>query len=210
MNRRKIILILTIILIIAIGVMLYFALTRQTPKDATDGVGSQSSPFGPSSSGTVSDNGAPVASTEANQEAPANNVVNIPRLRHLTLVPTSGDVILTKQIDVIRDRVKVKETEYSVRYMDRATGHIFDIKTNALAPEQISNTTIPKIYEALFTPDGNSFIARLLSETNPDQILSYYVTMKDKKVATTSPSNAQTVADAGIIIKNTLKEATGS
>src|SRR3989344_4430492 len=211
MNRRKIILILTIILIIAIGVMLYFALTRQTPKDATDGVGSQSSPFGPSSSGTVSDNGAPVASPEANQEAPANNVVNIPRLRHLTLVPTSGDVILTKQIDVIRDRVKVKETEYSVRYMDRATGHIFDIKTNALAPEQISNTTVPKVYEAIFAPDGNSLIARLLSEADPDQILSYYVTMKDKKTtATSSTAGGQTVADIGIISKTQLKETTGA
>lgn len=211
MTRRKIILTLTIILIIAIGVALYFALTREAPGgDAGTGTG-QGSPFGPSSSSGISDNNTP-APSEAEQATPSeNNVVSIPRLRHLTLVPTSGDVILTRQIDVIRDRVKVKETEYSVRYVDRASGHVFDIKTNALAPEQISNATIPKVYEALFTPDGNSFIARLLSEADPDQILSYFVTMKDKKTtATSSASGGQTVNDIGTVSKAQLKETSGA
>jgi hypothetical protein len=119
-------------------------------------------------------------------------------------------VILTKQVDVIKDRIKTKETQYFVRYMDRATGHIFDIKTDSPAALEISNTTIPKVYDALFTPDGNSIITRLLSDANPDQILSYFVTLKDKPIAISATSSTKTVANIGTLSKVGLKDVSGA
>jgi hypothetical protein len=125
------------------------------------------------------------------------------------VVPTSGDIILTKQVDVIKDRIKTKETQYFVRYMDRATGHVFDIKTDSPAANEISNTTIPKVYEATFTPDGNSIITRFLSSTNPDQILTYFVTMRNKPLSVSATSTNKTVADIGTLSKIGLKDVSG-
>ena len=58
-----------------------------------------------------------------------------------------------------------------VRYVDRATGHIYDFLLPsgtgaALFVEKIkvTNNTLPKIYEAYFRPDGNAVILRSLED----------------------------------------------
>ncbi len=207
MNRKKIIQILSAILLIAIIVLLYFAFIRKAPVPTTSS-GASGPTFGGSGSSGFTSNTPAKKVVGGASSTPSESV--IPRLRHLTDVPTSGDIILTKQADVIKDRVKVKETEYFVRYIDRATGHIFDIKTDSPAALEISNTTIPKIYEAVFAPDGNSLIARLLSEANPDQILTYHIALKDKKLSASATSSKQTVNDIGILSKAGLKDVSGT
>jgi len=47
-----------------------------------------------------------------------------------------------------------------VRYIEKATGHIFDVPTFENTTTRISNTTIPQIYTVSFTENGNSFIAQ--------------------------------------------------
>ncbi|MES2060080.1 MAG: hypothetical protein V4438_03555, partial [Patescibacteria group bacterium] len=212
MNRRRIILILSIVLVIAIAVAIYFALTGQkfvSPISVGDGgnTGGGSS----SSYDAVPSKKAVVGADTTIGTATDTGVLKIPRLRQLATVPTSGDIILTRQVDVIKERVKTKETQYFVRYMDRASGHVFDIRTDSPAALEISNTTIPKVYDAIFTPDGNSIITRLLSEANPDQILTYFVSMKDKKTGIASSTNEnKTVGDIGTLSKTGLKETSGT
>ncbi len=209
MNRRRIILILSLVLIIAIITAIYFALTSQKFPGGGTGSGT-GSPISGSSSNLSGQNKTPVGADTNNVPLTETNVSALPRLRQITTVPTSGDTILTRQVDVIKDRVKTKETQYFVRYMDRATGHVFDIRTDSIAPLKISNTTIPKVYEAIFTPDGNSIITRLLSEVDNDQILTYFITLKDKLKTSTSTSENKTVAEAGIISKTGLKDVSGT
>jgi len=59
-----------------------------------------------------------------------------------------------------------------VRYTDRATGHIFEVSTLSTTQKRISNTTIPKIYEAIWL-DENSSIIRYLDDS--DNIKSFYI-----------------------------------
>ncbi len=54
----------------------------------------------------------------------------------------------------------IKDGETIIRYTERGTGHIIDADPDTLAKVKISNTTMPKIYEALWTPDGNSVLHR--------------------------------------------------
>lgn len=210
MDKRKVMLIIIIVLIIAMGVVVYFFLTReQKSTPAPDLGGGGGSVFG-SSSDTPSN-----ASITSTTNTPTEDNIQkiLPRLRQLTAAPTSGDIVISKQVDVIRDRVKVKETQYFVRYMDRATGHIFDIKTDSPAAQEISNTTIPKVYEANFVPDGSAVMTRFLSDVNPDQIITYFVTLKDKKAATsTSATSTSTTKTAGEISdagKTSFKDVSG-
>lgn len=51
-----------------------------------------------------------------------------------------------------------------VRYMERATGHIYDVDPETLKRTRITNTTIPRIHEALFSEDGSFVVARYLDE----------------------------------------------
>jgi hypothetical protein len=54
-------------------------------------------------------------------------------------------------------------TESVVRFMERSTGYLFDADTVTGAVERRTNTLVPRVYEAFFSPNG-SVIARTLSE----------------------------------------------
>ncbi len=57
-----------------------------------------------------------------------------------------------------------------VRYVDRATGHLYDVvlptETSPVALEKtkVTNNTLPKIYEAYFRTDGNAVLLRYLKD----------------------------------------------
>ncbi len=53
-----------------------------------------------------------------------------------------------------------------VRFVDRATGNIFESELGNTGTQRISNTTIPKVYSALWLPNGNSVVMRYLDENN--------------------------------------------
>jgi hypothetical protein len=203
MNRKRIIWIFVGALVVALAAALYFVF-HKTNYSSSIPSGGGGNTLGSSSSFTPS--GKSPSSSQESGSTDSGIPAPLPRLRHLTDSPTSGDIVIQRDVDVIKDRVKVKETDYFVRYMERATGHIFEINTNSPAAAEISNATLPKVYEAIFAPGGNSLVARFLSATNPDQILSYYIELKDKKQATTTPG---TVASASANAK-TLKDAAGA
>jgi hypothetical protein len=170
MNRKRIIWIFVGALVVALAAALYFVF-HKTNYSSSIPSGGGGNTLGSSSSFTPS--GKSPSSSQESGSTDSGIPAPLPRLRHLTDSPTSGDIVIQRDVDVIKDRVKVKETDYFVRYMERATGHIFEINTNSPAAAEISNATLPKVYEAIFAPGGNSLVARFLSATNPDQILSY-------------------------------------
>ncbi len=60
----------------------------------------------------------------------------------------------------------------AIRYLEKSNAHIYDLFTDQKDAVIISNTTIPKIHEALFSPDGASVILRYLNETGVIQSYS--------------------------------------
>lgn len=59
-----------------------------------------------------------------------------------------------------------------VRYIEKATGHIFDVPTFENLNMRVSNITIPQIYKALFAENGSSFIAQYTKDG--DTIETFY------------------------------------
>ncbi len=57
-------------------------------------------------------------------------------------------------------------TKGKVTYVDRATGNIYEIEADGKDRNRISNTTIPKIFDARFSSDGDNFIFRYLVSDN--------------------------------------------
>ncbi len=83
-----------------------------------------------------------------------------PSLRRLSLEPTAGFVSFIDEND-----------EVIVRFIEKATGHIYEMNLNKNSPKRISNTTIPKVYEALWTGD-DSLIIRYFDEN--ENVKSFY------------------------------------
>lgn len=210
---RKTILAFIFVIILAIAGILYFYFFGKTPTtpNSIGGYFKTILPFSNTpTTNPNTDNDTPLILGGDNTQT--SSVASLPRLRHYTTEPTAGDTIIESERDVIKDRIKVKEKQIQIRYIDRATGHIFDINTNEESPEKISNTTIPKIYEASFFNSGSSLIARFLD--NSDNILTYYINLKEKtqpKISTsTTATTTNTVASKKAEEQKNLKAVAGT
>ena len=67
------------------------------------------------------------------------------KLRQLTTRPVAGYAFATTTLD-----------EQTVRYVERGTGHIYEINLETGQEEVLSRTTIPKVVEAVFSPNKNT------------------------------------------------------
>jgi len=99
--------------------------------------------------------------------------LTIPLLRQITTTPVAGAVIFTEKSTNNED-----STNYLIRYIEKATGHIYETSTASLTQTRISNTTIPQIQETLwlkndslairYLDDGNT-IKTFLANLTPDE-----------------------------------------
>jgi len=64
----------------------------------------------------------------------------------------------------------IKTGSTYIRYVDRATGHVEEVKPRTLERAKIVNTTRPKVYEALWRKDGAGYIERTLNEEDESVI----------------------------------------
>lgn len=123
----------------------------------------------------------------------------IPRLRQLSQVPTAGSVAFKRTGNTSRPVINedgsetVAQSSYNVfRYVERATGHLYEAREDSLTQTRLSNTTIPRVFDAMFSPNGENVVLRILNEDQETvETLSAKVTAK----ATTSPSSGTMMAD---------------
>jgi len=74
-------------------------------------------------------------------------------VRQISNSPISGATIITQASTTF------------VRYIDRGTGHVFDYTPETGISKRVSNTTIPKAQEVVWSKDGSSFIMRIVSDS---------------------------------------------
>lgn len=159
MSRRKkiIIAIIVAVLLLTVGVLVFFYLYgREAPV----------APEEPGEFPSTEDTGFPPEETTPTV-LPEESTKAGPVLRQLTTTPVAGAIIAGSG------------TKVAVRYVDRATGNVFEISPDGGAAKRITNTTIPKIYEAFFAKSGTSLIARYLKEDN-ETIETFSGTVKTK------------------------------
>lgn len=189
MSRNKLFLILIVILIIgAIGIGVYFYFFTDTFGGAGGGKTSSVGnflPFGNSSGNTE---------TSRNESAPTLNKPvdksNQPVARLLKLVqnPVAGFIPTALGSTTV------------VRYMEKETGHIFDIDMSIpLAKTRITNTTVPRVHEALFGQNGSSVLVRYLDKNNSIQTYSAII-----PVATSSGASLGGVALRGAFLPENI------
>ncbi len=150
MSRRKKIIItfVVVLLLVALGVWLYFLWNKQ--------------PVLPDDSGTF-----PPPSDEITpgEEVPTVLPPEAPKafepiLRQLSKVPIAGAVLGVRNNDVF------------ARYQERATGNVYEIGAAGDGEKRLTNTTIPRVYEALWSKAGTGLVARYVRD-NSETIESF-------------------------------------
>ncbi|MBX4195788.1 hypothetical protein KW796_02445 [Candidatus Parcubacteria bacterium] len=166
MSRRA--LIFTIILVIVLGTgILFFLVGGKTPGGLPILSGL---PFGEA----PRDNGNPGGdfgntSGTANTDSEGRSLAKFFRLVN---DPVAGFVSF------------IKNGSEMVRYVDRATGHVYDVNPNTLEKTKIFNTTQPKVYVALWKPDASGFLERSVP-SNSDSVSNTSITLSLPKATST-------------------------
>jgi len=84
----------------------------------------------------------------------------LPVLRQLSSAPAAGAIAIQKTIESDAGQEEV----LAARYVERTTGHVYETTVETLKNTRVTNTTIPKVYEALWGNKGESVIIRYLNE----------------------------------------------
>jgi hypothetical protein len=159
MSKRNGIIIILIVILIIIGALLFWYFNNgNKPVVNNTVVQQQTLPFG-----NTSDNKNPTP-TEPNQtgQTDTSTTKSIGKLTQIYKTPTSGSVFFTR-----------KNTQI-IRFTDRANGNSYEFipETNPNDATRITNTTIPKIQESIWSNNGSSLVLRYLDDKT-DGIVSF-------------------------------------
>lgn len=153
-----------VLAMIALGVYVYFTTDRQQGETVTERAEEVLFPFG-SGDGTEPTDDTQIdspTSTATGNQGDETGEESVAPFRQIATDPTAGIVI--------REGVSTNATSSSrnkeVRYITKRTGNVFRAYTQERTHDRLSNTTIPRVQEALWSPDGRHFIARFLDESN--------------------------------------------
>lgn len=186
MSRKTFIIIVISLIILALGFFAYVFIANQK-KAQTDGGGVSFRDFFPFGKSTTPD----ITTPDTNPGTPKNpdetipQPIEIPRLRQISKMEIAGAFAFDKERFVENSQTEAPETTSAesaqkepkkekpptelvttVRYVERATGHIYESFVDRIDERKVSNTTIPRVYEALFGDNGSSVLYRLLKDDN--------------------------------------------
>lgn len=181
MNRKILLSIIIGIVIIVLGILSWYFFLRPSNTPATIQTGT-GLPFG-QGTGSVSPN--PSQGTPSGSNDVGLNTAGQPTqtLFQISNTPVAGAVLLGKGAST------------TIRYVDRATGHIYDVNPTTMEKKQIINNTIPKIQEAYFKNDGSAVIYRSIKDGS-DIIQNTLLVLTPPK--STSTDALYTVATASL------------
>ena len=142
MSRKTITVILVLILLLMGGAAIFYYYTPSAPEGPPQRQEDEGDffPFRPS--GDEEGSGFEEVSTTTQREERA------PLFRQISEKPSSGGVIFSKN------------KEFLIRYNNKSTGHIFETKATSTNKTRITNTTIPGIHKAHWSPKGDYFLAQ--------------------------------------------------
>jgi uncharacterized protein YxeA len=162
MSKKNAIILILIVFLVILGLLLFFYFyngQKQATTPITEGT-TTSNPFGNNVTNKTS-------STTENKSGYNYTGENkkVAVLRQLYSYPNSGSVILEKN------------GVTSIRFVDRATGNVEETASDSEEIKRLTNTTVPKILEAVWSSTGNSLILRY-SVNDPEKIDNFSAKIK--------------------------------
>jgi hypothetical protein len=97
---------------------------------------------------------------------------NLPKLRQISTEPVSGAVASSTSSTTI------------IRFTDKATGHTLEANSSNNGIIKITNTTIPKIHETVWSKNGTGLISRYTNLNSPS--IQTYLASIENKISTST------------------------
>jgi hypothetical protein len=167
----------TIIIVLVLAILggfayFFFYLNKPAPQGGATSGQSPFSPFSSGGGGAIGNqgsntNGVSGTSTIANN----GQLYQFPKVREIWPTPIGGFVASTTASSTF------------VRFVDRGTGYVYDMNTASATPANISNTTVPLVYESYWNSNGMSGIFRYIKEGS-DDITNFYVQLRSTATTT--------------------------
>ena len=175
MTKKRIIILISVVLgLFLIALIGYFFIIQGGP-NAPGGIASKFKGFFPFGGEET-----PAPTPEPEPTTPQPKPTNYTqKLRKLSTAPVSGAGTLDVKAGTL------------VRYIEKATGHIYETELFSPNSNRISNTTIPVVYDAVWGNKNNSLVARYLRADN-QSVDTYSLTVKE--VATSSENTISGIA----------------
>ncbi|KKQ78005.1 MAG: hypothetical protein A3A96_03110 [Candidatus Zambryskibacteria bacterium RIFCSPLOWO2_01_FULL_39_39] len=147
---KKILLIIGILVLVGIAAFLILTSKPQAEEGGRVGFSIRDFlPFGKSvDTDTDTETNTEEGSSDEEVDVPTNTP--IPKLRKISSEPVAGSVIFNVGTTSI------------VRFVEKGTGNVYEVKSDSLKIDRLSNTTIPKIIRAFWLPNGSGFLAQTL------------------------------------------------
>ena len=192
MSKKIIIIISIVLIILLLGLVAFYFIV---PKNNNENPGGGLSIFrnffpfgGESATSTDEEEGSGF------EEQPPLQPNYTQKLRQLSFVPVAGAGVLDVKAGTV------------VRFIEKATGHIYEVELFSPKQGRISNTTIPVVYDAVWGNKNNSLITRYL-KADDMTVDTYSLTVKE--VGTTMDSTTSPQADntiSGIIFPENISD----
>ncbi len=191
MSKKKLLAIVILLFILGAGFLAYqFYFKQNTDQNTTTNL--PNNPFG-NFFPTENTNSSPRNSNNEDFE-PSEQAIS--KLRVIADVPVAGASIFERSSSSTNPNATSTETVY--RYVERATGHVYEMLTTETNARRISNTTIPKIYRAQFLNNKNQIAFQFLDRV--ENIDTYIAEIKENKTETASEE--KNVLDGVFMKKN--------
>jgi hypothetical protein len=194
MTKKTALTILILIIVAAIlfvGLFLFFQKQTEQKNPVIDAARNFFGGFFP----TSNNNGTSNPENNPNNEDGQNQNSVIPKLRQISTFPVAGGVMFEKTSTtsslLVQEETGAEQNEKITgvvyRFVERATGHVYETTSRDLSQKRITNTTIPKTYKVFFSNDGESLAMTYLNDQTIETLLTKII------YPTTSTSTSEIV-----------------
>lgn len=183
MSKKFIFILISAVLgLLLLSLIGYYFIIQNGNVNNADGTTSGFRSFFPFGGDSVPTNTSTSTESTASETPNTNQTSFTLKLRKISSEPVSGAGVLDIKAGTV------------VRYIEKATGHIFETEMFSPKSERISNTTIPLVYDAVWGGGAGSLVARYLSDDG-FTVDTYSLVLKN---ATTSTASGATSTLSGI------------
>lgn len=146
-TKNKIIILLIIAALLASGLFYFWNkyIKQAAPAPIATEPSSETSYFGGGDTRTES-------GPDTDNQGSAENKEGVPILRQISDKPVAGGIAFNNGSSTY------------IRYVERGTGHIVETDADSFESAKISNTTIPKVPQAIWSPAGQTVVIRYLKD----------------------------------------------
>lgn len=205
MKRKTAIIILIIVTVIAALIVAYLIFFTGDSKNPDNGVVIKSPREGVSF---------PVSDIE-NDNTPNDGDTtvrfrDIPRLRQIYDEPISGFVTYNR----VDEDTATTTIETAYRFVDRATGNVFETLSDSLDITRITNTTVPQTRESYFFNEGEGVVMRYIGnlgsiETFVANIVDEIVEPTESTASTTASTTESTATETPAELQTDIQKLDG-